>query len=79
MSFDNLEFSKWNGIDYEAGGYTSKSQFLEPFYNVEKEIFEFERFIFNGYKNNKVVFPNILNFSFLFDDTPATEDVFRKT
>ena len=78
MSFENLEFSKWNGIDYETGGYTSKSTFLENIYQDEREIFEFEKTIFDGYKNNKVVFPNILNFSFLFDDTPATSDSFRK-
>lgn len=78
MSFDNLEFSKWNGIDYQTGGYTSKSMFLESVYEEEKEIFELEKFVFDGYKNNKVVFPNILNFSFLFDDTPANSDTLRK-
>ena len=78
MSFQNLEFTKWNGIDYETGGYTSKSQFLEPVYEEEKEIFEFEKFVFDGYRNNKVVFPNILNMSFLFDDTPADADTLRK-
>jgi len=36
MSFENLEFSKWNGIDYETGGYTSKSMFLESVYEEEK-------------------------------------------
>lgn len=78
MSFQNLEFTKWNGIDYETGGYTSKSQFLEPVYEEEKEIYEFEKFVFDGYKNHKVVFPNILNMSFLFDDTPANSDTLRK-
>jgi hypothetical protein len=41
-------------------------------------IFEFERFIFDSYKNNKVVFPNILNLTFLFDDSPSTPDNVRK-
>ena len=39
---------------------------------------EFEKFVFDGYKNHKVVFPNILNMSFLFDDTPANADTIRK-
>jgi len=78
MSFQNLEFTKWNGIDYETGGYTSKSQFLEPVYEEEKEIYEFEKFVYDGYKNHKVIFPNILNMSFLFDDTPANSDTLRK-
>jgi hypothetical protein len=78
LSFENLEFTKWNGIDYETGGYTSKSNFLNTYYEEEKEVFEFEKFIFDGYKNHKVVFPNILNLSFLFDDTPASSDRLRK-
>ena len=78
MSFENLEFSKWNGIDYKGGGYTSKSMFLENIYEEEKELFELEKIVFDGYKNNSLVFPNILNLSFLFDDTPANTDSLRK-
>lgn len=71
MSFENLEFSKWYGIDCYNGGYGSKSIFMEEYYNKEKEIFEFERYITNGYKNNSLIFPNLINLSFLFnsDDT----------
>lgn len=76
--FEDLEFSKWNGIDYTTGGYASRSLFLNTYYELEKEIFEFEKFVFDGFKNNKLVFPNILNFSFLFDDTPASGDNLRK-
>ena len=78
MSFQRLEFSKWNGIEYKSGGYISKSLFLDDVLEEEKEIFEMEKFIFDGYKNNKVVFPNIMNLSFLFDDTPADEQGLRK-
>jgi hypothetical protein len=78
MDFRNLEFSVWNGIDYKSGGYISRSRFLEDIIDEEKEIFEFEKFIFDSYKDNGVVFPNILNLSFLFDDEPSTPDVKRK-
>lgn len=78
MSYTRLEFSKWNGIDFKHGGYVSKSMFFDDILEEEKEIFELEKFIFDGYKNNNVVFPNILNLSFLFDDTPADEDSLRK-
>jgi len=78
MSFTNLEFSQWNGIDYNTGGYTSKSFFLDDSIAEEKEIFELEKFIFDGYQNNKVVFPNILNFSFLFDDNPGNSTSLNK-
>lgn len=76
--FENLEFSKWNGIDYENGGYTSKSLFLEEMFEKEREIYELEKFIFDNYKNTKTIFPNILNLSFLFNDTPSTPDIERR-
>jgi len=78
MNYQRLEFSKWNGIDYKTGGYVSKSFFLDDVLEKEMEVFEMERLIFDGYRKNGVVFPNIINFSFLFDDTPATKTSLRK-
>jgi len=78
MDFRSLEFCKWNGIDYDRGGYISKSLFIDDILGEEKEIFELEKFIFSKYKDNKVVFPNILNLSFLFDDEPSTPEYKRK-
>lgn len=78
MDFRNLEFSSWNGIDYEVGGYTSKSFFLDTVLEYENTFMDFENLIYDGYKNNKVIFPNIINLSFLFDDTPATPTSLRK-
>ena len=78
IDFRSLEFCRWNGIDYQNGGYTYKSLFIDDILDEEKEIFELEKFVFDSYKNNKVVFPNILNLSFLFDDTPSTPELKRK-
>lgn len=78
IDFRNLEFSKWNGIDYNTGGYSTRSLFLDDYFDEEKEIFEMEKFMLDSYKNNKIVFPNIINFNFLFDDEPATPDEKRK-
>lgn len=78
IDFRNLEFCRWNGIDYQNGGYTYKSLFIDDILDEEKEIFELEKFVFDSYKNNKVVFPNILNLSFLFDDTPSNPELKRK-
>ncbi len=78
IDFRNLEFSKWNGIDYQTGGYTSKSLFMNSILESEKEIFELEKFVFDRFKENKVVFPNIINLSFLFSDTPSTPEIVRK-
>jgi len=78
IDFRNLEFSRWNGIDYETGGYTSKSFFMDNILEDEKEIFELEKFLFNNFKSNKLVFPNIINLSFLFNDIPANSETIKK-
>ena len=78
IDFRSLEFCRWNGIDYQNGGYTYKSLFIDDILDEEKEIYELEKFVFDSYKNNKVVFPNIINFSFLFDDTPSTTELKRR-
>lgn len=72
------EFSNWNGINYETGGYSSKSLFMEDVLENENTYYDFDKLITDGWKNNKVIFPNIMNFNFLFDDTPATKEKLRK-
>jgi hypothetical protein len=72
VDFRRDEFTRWYGVDFSTGGYSYKSAFLNDTLEYENPIFDLEKFVFDGYQRNKVVFPNIINFSFLFDDTPAT-------
>ena len=78
IDFRRLEFSSWRGIDYEVGGFTERNVFLDSTLEWENTFFDLEKLITDGFRENKVVFPNILNLSFLFDDTPATPDTLRK-
>ena len=78
VDFRELEFTKWIGIDYETGGYTYKSFYMEENLENENTLFDFELSFVDGYRSNKIIFPHILNFSFLFDDTPATPTSLRK-
>jgi hypothetical protein len=78
IDFRTLEFCKWVGINFESGGYISNSLFIDDIIDEEKEIFELEKFVFDKFKDSKVVYPNILNMSFLFDDEPSTPEVKRK-
>lgn len=77
IDFRTTEFTKWNGIDYTKGGYTSKSLFLADYYQKEQSFFNFDKFLTEGYELNNVIYPHILNLSFLFDDTPATKDMLK--
>ena len=72
MDFRDLEFSYWNGISYKNGGYAKIGYYLDSFLNDENTYSDFEKHIYDGYMQNSVVFPHILNLSFLFDDYPAT-------
>lgn len=72
------EFSEWSGIDYESGGYTTKSLFMKDLLETENTFFDLEKTITSGYQENKIVYPNIINFNFLFDDLPATKNNLRK-
>ena len=78
IDFNELEFSKWNGIDYDSGGYTYKSFYLEENLENENNLFDFEKLFLDGYRVNKTIFPHIINFSYLFDDTPANPTSLRK-
>ena len=78
MDFRSLEFCRWNGINFDSGGYVSNSLFIDDILDEEKEIFGLEKFIFDKFKELKVVCANILNFSFLFDDEPSTPEFKRK-
>lgn len=72
------EFTRWHGVDFKTGGYSYKSSFLNDTLEYENTIFDLEKFISDGYQRNQIVFPNIINFSFLYDDTPATPTSLRK-
>lgn len=80
FEFDSKEynFSRWNGIDYKSGVYTQKSVYLKDKLWVENLHWNLEKSITDGYKDNSIVFPNILNFKFLFDDSPSTPFAERK-
>jgi len=78
LDFQSLEFSKWMGIDYETGGWTTKSEFMDQKWEEENSIFDLEKSITDGYLTKNLIFPNILNLSYLFDDTPATPTSLRR-
>jgi len=78
IEFSKLEFSYFIGMDYETGGYTKRSMMLESVFQNEFTFMDMEKFIYKGFSDNKIVYPHILNFSFLFDDMPATPLSIRK-
>jgi hypothetical protein len=72
INFKQYEYTKWFGIDYSTGVYTNKSIQMEDKLWYENPHFNLEQFITEGYKNSELIFPNIANLKFLFDDTPSS-------
>ena len=78
VDFKKYNYTRFHGIDYTTGVYTDKSMYLGDFFYYEQPHFKMEEFITNSYRDNGLLFPNILNIKFLFDDTPATPYSLRK-
>ena len=78
IDFRRLEFSSWIGIDYDSGGYQEKPFLLEDYFSKENTLLDNEKKFFSGFKDNRIVYPYIINFSFLFDDVPASKGTIRK-
>lgn len=74
FEFDSktTNFSRWYGIDYKSGSYTEKSRFISDKIWYEQPHFRLEEYITDGFKDNNIIYPNIINMNYLFDDTPAT-------
>jgi hypothetical protein len=78
LDIKKYNFSRWFGYDYDTGIFTEKSLILDDKLYYETPDFRLEKFITEGFKNNNLIYPHILNLKFLFDDTPATPDTLKK-
>lgn len=56
------------GIDYMSGSISEKEISIDKFIESEFSVYEFDKFISNLYKDNGLIYPNILNLEFLFDE-----------
>lgn len=71
-------YSQWNGIDYINGGFSSISKLLSDELYYSNNFHELEKSVLNNFRDNNLVYPNILNLSFMFNDTPSTKSNSRK-
>ena len=71
-------FSKYAGMKYETGIYTTSEFFLNDKLEKQNTHYDLENYITRGFERTGIVYPYIFNFKFLFDDAPATPDKFLK-
>lgn len=77
INYTNLRFSIFNGIDFYKSGYAQKYLDFEPIRSLQSRIFQLEENITNKWRDLGLIFPNIFNLKFLYDDTPATPTSLR--
>ena len=77
LDFKKFNFSRWSGIDYTSGSYVVKEKYLQDALFYEQPHFRLEKMIVDGYKENNMIYPNILNMKFLFNDVPSTPELVR--
>ena len=78
VSFEEDEFTSWNGILINNGVFGSKSEYLYEFYKNSYPLKFFEENITTGYSRNGVIFPNILNLEFIFNDDSSNKYDFNR-
>jgi hypothetical protein len=67
-SFGEEDYTTWNGILIDSGIMGSRGELLYDQYLRSTPLKFFEENITRGFERNGVIFPNILNLEFIFDD-----------
>lgn len=79
VSINKNDLTYWEGVSYDNSGFCKKSQNIYKSYTLQdKTITEKDSFITNGFYENGVIHPNILNLEFLFDDNNVENYEFNR-
>lgn len=66
------------GLDANVGVYTSKQESgIESILANERTLVEFENYVTNSFQRNEMIFSNIMNLEFAFDDADTASDFSR--
>lgn len=78
VDFRDNYFSSVGGIDVLNGGYVRKSLNTNELFSYETTFNDMNTYFHSLYAKNSIVYPNILNLNYLYNDTPSTPDVVRE-
>lgn len=78
INHGDIDLSQLSGIDILKSGWSTKYINLIETQSKNSPIFRSEEYFTKLWENNSLIYPHIINFKFLFDDTPATPTSLRK-
>jgi len=68
VAYEEEEYTTWNGMIVDAGVLGSRGELLYDQYRQSTPLKFFEENVTKGYERNGIIFPNILNLEFIFND-----------
>ena len=68
VRFEDRQLTTFNGVNYSAGIFDKKGDFLIDYYQETDTQIGFEETITNGFRNNAIISYKLLNLEFLFED-----------
>ncbi|MFW6016575.1 MAG: hypothetical protein ACOCRK_09060, partial [bacterium] len=71
-------FTRWHGLNIKTGMWCNKTKYLEKDLEFDQPHFNLETKVVDGYRDNGLLYPHIINFKYLFDDTPANPFEIKK-
>lgn len=76
--YEEDDFTTWNGILVNEGIFGSRGELINSLYTSSQPLKFFEENITNGFSRNGVIFPNILNLEFVFNDDSSNKYDFNR-
>ena len=78
VSYEESDFTTWNGIIVNEGTFGSKGELLDTLYSSSQPLKFFEENMTNGFSRNGVIMANILNLEFVFNDDSSEKYDFNR-
>ena len=78
VSYEEDDFTTWNGILINEGTFGSRGELTYDLYSSSNPLKFFEENITNGFSRNGIIFPNILNLEFVFNDDSSAKYDFNR-
>ena len=71
VRFEENQLTTYNGVNYSAGIFDKKGDFLLDYFQTPQTQIGFEDFITDGFRRNSLISYKLLNLEFLFNDTDS--------